>query len=336
MKVGSNDSKPPLHGTSSSTVSMFTLDEIVEARFRGMQRWFKCVITECHHNGTFSVKYDDGDKESNVKAGAMRKIPLYEKGDKVEARFKGKNKWYPGVISLVNGNSTYNLVYDDGDAEENVSYTMVRKREGGTVPPAVGARATPVTKTPEVTNDASDMNSIPAVITRTTPAEQDATPVTAGGKTQVTAREETVVYVDVPQPLSKDEELESVLELSSAAQHEAILARVAQSPSRNVLADIFTTQLNPPHIFVSPAKVPKSLQVADMKNKENKAAGRGGAAEDGKTDVLNKLMKNFETEKEAHGKLTVLKEIHDAIPYVTLDSSLFLQVTPFSYVKLLF
>ncbi len=54
------------------------------------------------------------DYETDVDVG-------FELGDKVEARYRGRDKWYPGKISRVRANGTFDVNYDDGEKEQGVS-----------------------------------------------------------------------------------------------------------------------------------------------------------------------------------------------------------------------
>jgi Histone methyltransferase Tudor domain 1 len=47
-------------------------------------------------------------------------------GAKIEARYKGKNKYYPGVISRKRLNGTFDIDYDDGEKEYGVSKELIR------------------------------------------------------------------------------------------------------------------------------------------------------------------------------------------------------------------
>ena len=38
----------------------------------------------------------------------------FAKGQKIEARYGGKKRYYPGAISTVLGHSKYQILYDDG------------------------------------------------------------------------------------------------------------------------------------------------------------------------------------------------------------------------------
>ena len=48
------------------------------------------------------------------------------KGTEVEARYGGGANWFKGVIDRVNNNGTYNITYNDGDRERNVSKELIR------------------------------------------------------------------------------------------------------------------------------------------------------------------------------------------------------------------
>ena len=48
----------------------------------------------------------------------------FRRGDNIEARYKGKSKWYKGSISRVNANGTYDILYDDGDTERGVRESL--------------------------------------------------------------------------------------------------------------------------------------------------------------------------------------------------------------------
>ena len=72
------------------------------------------VITNCKYrlrlDGTFDIDYEDGEFEMKVPEDLIRvkeggaasssgsRKKALEEGDKVEANYKGKGKWYPGVI----------------------------------------------------------------------------------------------------------------------------------------------------------------------------------------------------------------------------------------------
>ena len=52
----------------------------------------------------------------------------YRAGDQVEARFKGKLRWFRGEIHSCNRDGTYNIRYEDGDRERDVISEFIRAR----------------------------------------------------------------------------------------------------------------------------------------------------------------------------------------------------------------
>ena len=115
----------------------------VEAKFRGKgKRWYKGVVSFVRKNGTYDINYDDGDHDTGLAASAIRKTEsqtsdncaseavekrvILEVGAKVEACYKGKGKFYPGIISRARLNGTFDIAYDDGDKEVGVSRDLIR------------------------------------------------------------------------------------------------------------------------------------------------------------------------------------------------------------------
>jgi hypothetical protein len=126
-------------------VASFERGERIEAQFKGGSKWFSGVISAVNRNGTYDIKYSDGDTEFDVSASKIRSLDderpsspsrdsrpakLYE-GDDVEARFKGGSKWYKGRITGVNRDGSYDIRYADGDSERDVPSDFVRPVGGG-------------------------------------------------------------------------------------------------------------------------------------------------------------------------------------------------------------
>eukprot|EP00968_Pinguiococcus_pyrenoidosus_P025164 scaffold5565_cov134-Pinguiococcus_pyrenoidosus.AAC.1 len=51
-------------------------------------------------------------------------------GDKVEARYRGRSRWYKGCIARVNRDGTFDIDYDDGEKERGVEARMIRVVQG--------------------------------------------------------------------------------------------------------------------------------------------------------------------------------------------------------------
>ncbi|RHZ38708.1 hypothetical protein DYB26_015878, partial [Aphanomyces astaci] len=116
-----------------------TVGAKVKCRFNGGARYYAGVITRCSRdNQSFDVDYVDGEQECEVPVDWIRLLETptpttvsslpakFTKGDVVEARYKGKSKFYPGVITRVTDNSqSYDVLYDDGETESNVNHNLI-------------------------------------------------------------------------------------------------------------------------------------------------------------------------------------------------------------------
>jgi Ca2+-binding EF-hand superfamily protein len=118
----------------------YEVGDRVEAIFKGKgSKWFGGTITRVNRDGTLDVRYDDGETETSATQDNVRKYagdesnqrrslrnqPIQE-GAKVEARFRGKARYYPGVVRRVNRDGTFDISYDDGENETGVEGDYVR------------------------------------------------------------------------------------------------------------------------------------------------------------------------------------------------------------------
>ncbi|CAM9280710.1 unnamed protein product [Ectocarpus sp. 6 AP-2014] len=119
----------------------------VEARYRGRgTKFYKGKISRVNSDDTFDIAYDDGEKEIGIAAehvrsldrptsagggGPERRASTLMKGDKVEANFRGRGRFYPGRISKVNLDGTFNIDYDDGEKERGVTDDLIRASDRG-------------------------------------------------------------------------------------------------------------------------------------------------------------------------------------------------------------
>jgi hypothetical protein len=111
----------------------------VEVNYKGKGKWFKGTVDHIRLNGTFDIKYDDGDRETGVDKENMRlqstpklvdRTTRLEEGMKVEVNYKGKGKWFKGKIKREHSDGTFDIEYDDGDRETYVEKQNVRPRDG--------------------------------------------------------------------------------------------------------------------------------------------------------------------------------------------------------------
>ncbi len=100
----------------------------IECLYKGKgTKWFPGKITRVNRDGTFDIRYDDGDSESGALKMNIRRHPdapqkagggmsggvELREGTKVEARYRGKEKYFPGILKRVNADGTFNIDYDD-------------------------------------------------------------------------------------------------------------------------------------------------------------------------------------------------------------------------------
>ena len=116
--------------------------DLVEARYRGREKYYKGKITRDRGDGTYDIAYDDGEKETRVEERLIRKRERgssrsrsrgaddrLSEGDKVEADYRGRGKFYPGKITRDRGDDTYDISYDDGERETRVAKRLIRKKD---------------------------------------------------------------------------------------------------------------------------------------------------------------------------------------------------------------
>ncbi|EGB02035.1 hypothetical protein AURANDRAFT_69257, partial [Aureococcus anophagefferens] len=128
--------RSPSRGSSSS--DKLREGDKVEARYRGREKYYPGRIERDRGDGTYDVYYDDGEKETRVEERLIRKKDgggggggKLREGDKVEARYRGREKYYPGKITRDRGDGTFDIAYDDGERETRVEERLIRSKDGG-------------------------------------------------------------------------------------------------------------------------------------------------------------------------------------------------------------
>ncbi|GMI52947.1 hypothetical protein TeGR_g11187, partial [Tetraparma gracilis] len=135
---GSGGKKSPRGGRSDTETNdddggKLEVGAKVEAKYRGKSKYYKGEIARVRLNGTYDINYDDGEKELGVKRDLIRPLESSSRsrspkksskepkvGDKCEAQFKGKGKFYKGKVAKVNSDGTINVDFDDGDKDRYV------------------------------------------------------------------------------------------------------------------------------------------------------------------------------------------------------------------------
>jgi hypothetical protein len=105
---------------------VWKLNDRVIAKFKGGKAYPGKVVA-LQGNGTFTVKFDDGDLDESVKAEDMQPlvVPEWKAGDRVVAKFKG-GKAYPGKVTAARGPGVWAVTFDDGDVDEFVKAANIQ------------------------------------------------------------------------------------------------------------------------------------------------------------------------------------------------------------------
>ena len=131
----------------------FAVGAKVECRYKGKKRYYPGIIA-AYEDGVYAIDYDDGEKESGVSEELIRAVEeapapapaaasgKYAVGAKVEARYRGKKKWYAGEVTKVDGD-VYSVTYEDGDVEDGVAEELIRAVEEAAPAPAAAADDAP-------------------------------------------------------------------------------------------------------------------------------------------------------------------------------------------------
>jgi len=104
----------------------------VEANYRDRGKYYPGRVKRDRRDGTYDIDYNDGEQEMRVPADMIR-LPdepgataAPDVGDKVEANFKGRGKWFPGIVKRLRFDGSYDIHYDDGEIEIEVPADLVR------------------------------------------------------------------------------------------------------------------------------------------------------------------------------------------------------------------
>jgi hypothetical protein len=86
------------------------------------------VISVDRETRRYSVMDGDNLPTVELMQFRLRAAIIYKVGDLVNASYKQSTKYFPGVISAVNTNFTYNIRFDDNDVDENVTVDKIETR----------------------------------------------------------------------------------------------------------------------------------------------------------------------------------------------------------------
>ena len=108
----------------------------VEANYRGKGKYYPGRVKRDRGDGTYDIDYNDGEQEIRVPADMIRLLDdpgndfgrknSFSRGTKVEANYKGRGKWFPGIITFDRGDGTFDVDYNDGESEMKVDVVNLR------------------------------------------------------------------------------------------------------------------------------------------------------------------------------------------------------------------
>ncbi|KAI9993220.1 hypothetical protein PInf_015291 [Phytophthora infestans] len=138
----------------TETAIKLQVGDVVKARYKKGAKLFSGKISRVRSDGTYDVKYDDGDSEMYVESSYIeakdttlshdeaddKKPESFTVGDKVSAKYKGGSKSFPGKIRKVRVDGTYDIEFDDGDVEQRVKSSAIESIPGAK-PKKVEAKA---------------------------------------------------------------------------------------------------------------------------------------------------------------------------------------------------
>ena len=112
----------------------------VEARYRGKTRYYPGRLARDRGGGKWDIDYDDGEKEFGIDEELIRPLESsgggggggsLREGMKVEARYRGKTRYYPGRLARDRGSGKWDIDYDDGEKEFGIDEELIRPLDDG-------------------------------------------------------------------------------------------------------------------------------------------------------------------------------------------------------------
>ncbi len=95
-------------GALSLSLSLSLFSCIGGCRFPGLGKHVREVETRGRGGlpeRRYDITYDDGDTEEGKPAAEVRLIPRYKMGQRVEAKYRGGNQWFPATVQGVTSNN---------------------------------------------------------------------------------------------------------------------------------------------------------------------------------------------------------------------------------------
>lgn len=141
-----------------TTNTKYKKDDLV--RCRGLLGRIQSV----HRDGTYDIHYNNGQRDIYVRQQQIQKRSSgkrFQVNDRVMANFRG-GRTYPGKISYVHRDGTYSIEYDDGDFEQNVQISRIR-RCSADISPLISPDVSPPRTPPILTRRTKNPSGSPIV-----------------------------------------------------------------------------------------------------------------------------------------------------------------------------
>ena len=126
---GNNSQSSPIPQRKPIRIVSYIVGAKVEVDQYMNGRYVSGTITACTNSneGIYDITYDDGLHEKDVKWFNIRWIRPFKEGQYVEVNHQNKGKFYPCMISCVNSDNTYRVVFMDGRVGDNISRQLIRQ-----------------------------------------------------------------------------------------------------------------------------------------------------------------------------------------------------------------
>ena len=131
IKGGGSSSTSTERDERSSGSSSHREGDRVEAKVAGWTRYYKGEVTRVNSDGTYDIRFDDGERKRGVRADQIKSggsgsssterderssgSSSHREGDHVEAKVAGWTRYYKGEVTRVNSDGTYDIRFDDGE-----------------------------------------------------------------------------------------------------------------------------------------------------------------------------------------------------------------------------
>ena len=110
-------------------IHVYSKGDRIESHDEETGDWFPGFVAMANDDGTYDVRYDDGDFVKGKPMSAVRRLKSFRTGDRVFGNFEEAGMWYPGTITGVNEDGTYNVRYVDHELERGVDPENLRETE---------------------------------------------------------------------------------------------------------------------------------------------------------------------------------------------------------------